>query len=92
MAAARSYRLIGAPASAQERALSPAKNDEERLLRSGVDEIHQAVEFALSLLRRTLGKIFNDVEIKGWCKEQEQKNGIARADHLPSAILATAQP
>jgi two-component system, cell cycle response regulator len=53
--AARSYRLIGAPASAQERALSPAKNDEERLLRSGVDEIHQAVEFALSLLRRTLG-------------------------------------
>jgi two-component system, cell cycle response regulator len=53
--AARSYRLIGAPASAQERTVSPAKNDEERLLRSGVDEIHQAVEFALSLLRRTLG-------------------------------------
>ncbi len=28
------------------------------------------------LLRRVLGKIFNDVEIKGWCKEQEQMNGI----------------
>lgn len=53
--AARSYRLIGAPASAQERTQSPARDDEERLLRSGVDEIHQAVEFALSLLRRTLG-------------------------------------
>ena len=26
------------------------------------------------LLRRTLGKIFNDVEIKGWCKEHEQHN------------------
>ena len=52
--AARSYRLIGAPASAQERAQTP-RDDEERLLRSGVDEIHQAVEFALSLLRRTLG-------------------------------------
>jgi geranylgeranyl pyrophosphate synthase len=26
------------------------------------------------LLRRVVGKIFNDVEIKGWCKEQEQKN------------------
>jgi geranylgeranyl diphosphate synthase type II len=26
------------------------------------------------LLRRVLGKIFNDVEIKGWCKEQELKN------------------
>lgn len=29
------------------------------------------------LLRRVLGKIFNDVEIKGWCKEQELKNGLA---------------
>jgi geranylgeranyl pyrophosphate synthase len=28
------------------------------------------------LLRRVLGKIFNDVEIKGWCKEQEQANGV----------------
>ena len=28
------------------------------------------------LLRRVLGKIFNDVEIKGWCKEQEKKNGV----------------
>lgn len=28
------------------------------------------------LLRRVLGKIFNDVEIKGWCKEQEQMNGV----------------
>ena len=53
--AARSYRLIGAPTSAQERAQAPARDDEERLLRSGVDEIHQAVEFALALLRRTLG-------------------------------------
>jgi two-component system, cell cycle response regulator len=53
--AARSYRLIGAPASAQERTQTPPKGDEERLLRSGVDEIHQAVEFALALLRRTLG-------------------------------------
>lgn len=28
------------------------------------------------LLRRVLGKIFNDVEIKGWCKEQEQINRV----------------
>ena len=28
------------------------------------------------LLRRVLGKIFNDVEIKGWCKEQETKNRV----------------
>ena len=30
------------------------------------------------LLRRVIGKIFNDVEIKGWCKEQEQKNASER--------------
>lgn len=28
------------------------------------------------LLRRTIGKIFNDTEIKGWCKEFEVKNGV----------------
>ena len=37
------------------------------------------------LLRRVLGKIFNDTEIKGWCKEFEQKN-------LASAISLNGQP
>jgi geranylgeranyl diphosphate synthase type II len=27
------------------------------------------------LLRRVIGKIFNDIEIKGWCREFEVKNG-----------------
>ena len=31
------------------------------------------------LLRRVLGKIFNDTEIKGWCKEFENKN-LAEAE------------
>ena len=53
--AARSYRLLGAPAGARETTLTPAPDDAERLICSGIDEIHQAVEFALSLLRRTLG-------------------------------------
>jgi geranylgeranyl pyrophosphate synthase len=30
------------------------------------------------LLRRVIGKIFNDTEIKGWCKEFEQKNAVKR--------------
>lgn len=30
------------------------------------------------LLRRVLGKIFNDTEIKGWCKEFETKNAAQR--------------
>ncbi len=34
------------------------------------------------LLRRVLGKIFNDTEIKGWCKEFEAKNllGVTAAE------------
>jgi geranylgeranyl pyrophosphate synthase len=30
------------------------------------------------LLRRVIGKIFNDTEIKGWCKEFEEKNAAQR--------------
>jgi geranylgeranyl diphosphate synthase, type II len=45
------------------------------------------------LLRRTLGKIFNDVEIKGWCKEHEQMNrvtlgGLLEPAPTPVAVLA----
>jgi len=36
------------------------------------------------LLRRVIGKIFNDTEIKGWCKEFEQKNGLERRDLTPA--------
>jgi geranylgeranyl pyrophosphate synthase len=39
------------------------------------------------LLRRTLGKIFDDVQIKGWCKEQEQFNRLIEtkpAEALPA--------
>lgn len=38
------------------------------------------------LLRRVVGKIFNDTEIKGWCKEFEQKNRAA----IPHAEPASA--
>jgi len=36
------------------------------------------------LLRRTLGKIFNDVEIKGWCKEHEQELQVQGAVAEPA--------
>lgn len=32
------------------------------------------------LLRRVIGKIFNDLVIKGWCHEFEERNGVARED------------
>jgi geranylgeranyl pyrophosphate synthase len=37
------------------------------------------------LLRRTLGKIFNDVEIKGWCKEHEAANQTENAEIVVAA-------
>jgi geranylgeranyl diphosphate synthase type II len=49
----------------------------EEAIRSLADLQNQNLK---GLLRRVLGKIFNDVEIKGWCKEQEQENASARAD------------
>jgi len=49
---ARSYRLLGAPGSSRG---TPRQNDEERLARSGVEEIHQSVLLALRLVRESLG-------------------------------------
>ena len=33
-----------------------------------------------------IGKIFNDVEIKGWCKEQEAKNRVQDGVRLEEAV------
>ena len=35
------------------------------------------------LLRRVMGKIFNDLEIKGWCREFEVKNGMREDEEAP---------
>lgn len=52
--AARSYRLLGAPSSALEpRTLRPG-GEEERLVQSGIDEIHTALKLALELMRQSL--------------------------------------
>jgi len=57
--AARSYRLLGTPTSVVEldakQAQVAANDDSYRLARSSVEEIHQAVLFALELMRRSLG-------------------------------------
>jgi diguanylate cyclase (GGDEF)-like protein len=53
--AARSYRLGHALGVGMDCALTPPPKDaEDRVLYSGVNEIHQALQFALDLLRRTL--------------------------------------
>ena len=38
------------------------------------------------LLRRVVGKIFNDVEIKGWCKEQETMNRVGDGVALEAPV------
>lgn len=48
---ARSYRLLSAPAAPRA---GGRQGDEDRLARSGVEEIHQSVLFALRLLRESL--------------------------------------
>ena len=40
------------------------------------------------LLRRVIGKIFNDTEIKGWCKEFEEKQ---KANGLPPVVELAPQ-
>jgi two-component system, cell cycle response regulator len=49
---ARRYRLLGAGEARKDE--RDAKDAEERLARSSVEEIHQSVHYALELLRRTL--------------------------------------
>lgn len=64
----------------------------EEAIRSLADLDHASLK---GLLRRVLGKIFNDTEIKGWCKEFEAKNLLnvsaadASLDKAPApAVLA----
>ena len=56
---------------AHEKAMSLLEAYKEAAIRS-----LQAVEIPnlKGLLRRVIGKIFNELEIKGWCREFEQKN------------------
>ena len=60
--------------TAHEKAMLLLESYKEQAIRS-----LQAVDNAnlKGLLRRVIGKIFNDLEIKGWCREFEVKNGTA---------------
>jgi len=40
------------------------------------------------LLRRVIGKIFNDIEIQGWCKEHEQTNVAKRVATVEAPVPA----
>ena len=88
----RFWRRELPPAAAETAALCRELRADERcrhLLESYKEEAIRALA-ALEhpglkgLLRRVVGKIFNDVEIHGWCKEQEQLNAARRAPAPPA--------
>ena len=68
--------------TAHEKAMLLLESYKEQAIRS-----LQAVDNAnlKGLLRRVIGKIFNDLEIKGWCREFEVKNTAA---HHPGEQLS----
>ena len=53
--AARSYRLMSAPTRPNTRHAAEGPREADQLARSSVQEIQQALQFALDLLRRSLG-------------------------------------
>ncbi len=67
---------------ADERARTLLETYKEEAIRSLRDLDNASLK---GLLRRVIGKIFNDTEIKGWCKEFEQKNAINRVGDVVMA-------
>ena len=74
-ATAQRIEALYAELKADERARTLLETYKEEAIRSlrGVESPNLK-----GLLRRVIGKIFNDTEIKGWCKEFEQQNALRR--------------
>jgi geranylgeranyl pyrophosphate synthase len=70
---------------AHEKAMLLLESYKEQAIRAlqGVDNANLK-----GLLRRVIGKIFNDLEIKGWCREQEVKYAAAQAKDAGAVVAA----
>lgn len=68
---------------ADERCRHLLESYKEEAIRSLVLLEHASLK---GLLRRTLGKIFNDVEIKGWCKEHQHAAAQGASTPAPQPI------
>ncbi len=68
--------------TAHEKAMLLLESYKEQAIRSlsNVDNANLK-----GLLRRVIGKIFNDLEIKGWCREFEVKNAAAETNEVAVA-------
>ena len=60
----------------QERCESLLQGYKEEAIRALADLDNPSLK---GLLRRVVGKIFNDLEVKGWCSEFEARNAAGRA-------------
>jgi hypothetical protein len=67
-------RFANKPAQAQEHCEMLLERYKEQAIRSLQDVDNANLK---GLLRRIIGKIFNDLKIEGWCREFEQKNAAA---------------
>jgi len=70
---------------ADERARTLLETYKEEAIRSLRDLENPNLK---GLLRRVIGKIFNDTEIKGWCKEFEQKNAALRNQAITTPLVS----
>ncbi len=75
-------RDIAHLSGADERCLTLLEMYKEAAVRSLVDLDNENLK---GLLRRVLGKIFNELEIKGWCREYEVKHGVREAEDVVTA-------
>jgi geranylgeranyl diphosphate synthase, type II len=74
---------------ADERARLLLETYKEEAIRSLRDLENPSLK---GLLRRVIGKIFNDTEIKGWCKEFESKNLVNGIAATTEAVSADGEP
>jgi geranylgeranyl diphosphate synthase, type II len=66
----------------QERCGALLQGYKEQAVRSLAEIEHASLK---GLLRRVVGKIFNDLEVKGWCSEFEARNAASREARADAA-------
>jgi geranylgeranyl pyrophosphate synthase len=78
-------REIAHSSGADERCVTLLEMYKEAAVRSLAELDNENLK---GLLRRVLGKIFNELEIKGWCREYEVKNGVRPEDEPSDVVTA----
>lgn len=76
-------RKLAHSTGADDKCMLDLETYKETAIRSLQDVDNQNLK---GLLRRVLGKIFNDLEIKGWCHEFEEGNGVESAPKEEAAV------